>query len=139
MDTRLNNDTHSVDPTIIRKSQDVHLSRWINEPLPDLHAILSASEVSRLTRRPRWLMLGLAVLGRFPKQRAHCGKPVGWHRADVLDWLTQNIAIEPNLRSAARNCRSARPNQGCLPLDITGPCRSTCEPHRRHSAGEDRK
>jgi predicted DNA-binding transcriptional regulator AlpA len=74
--------------TIARATQDVHLPRWVNEPLPDLRAILSASEIARLTHRPRWLLLGLAAIGRFPKRRTHSGKPVGWHRADVLDWTT---------------------------------------------------
>ncbi len=94
MDTRSTSESSAVAPTIIRASQDLRLPRWVNEPLPDLRAILSANEISRLTRRPRWLLLGLAALGRFPKRRTHCGKPVGWHRADVLDWLTQNMTIE---------------------------------------------
>lgn len=116
MDTRTTSEVSTVAPTTIRASPELRLPRWVNEPLPDLRALLSASEISRLTRRPRWLLLGLAVLGRFPKQRTHCGKPVGWHRADVLDWLTQNIAIEDGHDSEPRTCRSARPRQACLPL-----------------------
>ena len=85
MDTRSTNESSPVAPTIIRTSQDLRLPRWVNEPLPDLRALLSASEISRLTRRPRWLLIGLAVLGRFPKQRTHCGKPVGWLQ-DFLCW-----------------------------------------------------
>ena len=67
MDTRSTSDSPPVAQAIIRTSQDLRLPRWVNEPLPDLCAILSASEISRLTRCPRWLLLGLAVLGRFPK------------------------------------------------------------------------
>ena len=104
MDTRSTSEGHPDDKTIARASQDVYLPRWVNEPLPDLRAILSAGEISRLTRRPRWLLLGLAVLGRFPKQRTHCGKPVGWHRADVRDWLTQHMAIEDDCKVEARTC-----------------------------------
>jgi predicted DNA-binding transcriptional regulator AlpA len=122
MDTRSTSESPPVAPTIIRAPQDLRLPRWVNEPLPDLRAILSASEISRLTRRPRWLLLGLAVLGRFPKQRTHCGKPVGWHRADVLDWLTQHMRIEPDLPSTPRTCRQARPRQACLPLEIRTSC-----------------
>ena len=76
MDTRSRNESSPAAPTIIRTSQDLRLPRWVNKLLPDLRALLSASEISHLTRRPRWLLLGLAVLGRFPKQRTHCGKAV---------------------------------------------------------------
>ena len=133
MDTRSTSESPSVAPTIIRAPQDLRLPRWVNEPLPDLRAILSASEISRLTRRPRWLLLGLAVLGRFPKQRTHCGKPVGWHRADVLDWLTQHMTIEPDRPPTTPTCRQARPRQACLPLEISSSCGARGNIHRRRS------
>lgn len=120
---------------IPRTAQALRLPRWVNEPLPDLRAILSASEISRLTRRPRWLLLGLSVLGQFPKRRTHCGKPVGWHRADVLDWLTQNMTIEPEDRSEARACRQGRPSQACLPLVVTATYRPRGKAHRHTTAG----
>lgn len=139
MDTRSPNEDHSVEITIARASQDVHLSRWVNDPLPDLRAILSASEISRLTRRPRWLLLGLAAIGRFPKRRTHCGKPVGWHRGDVMDWLTQYMTIDADSTPDARICRRARPSQACLPLELNQSRRTSCEPHRRrHSTGGKR-
>lgn len=133
MDRRSHTDNNSVAVSITPSTKDIHLPRWVNEPLPDLRAILNASDISRLTRRPRWLLLGLAVLGRFPKRRTYCGKPVGWHRADVLDWLTQSMTIGTDSRPDSRNCRHARPSQACLPLDITESRRTSCEPHRRHS------
>lgn len=136
MDTRSTSESSAVAPTIIRASQDLRLPRWVNEPLPDLRAILSASEISRLTRRPRWLLLGLAVLGRFPKQRTHCGKPVGWHRADVLDWLTRTMEIEDDYTGKTSACRSARPRQACLPLETHASQRPL--PQRRHSSGGNR-
>lgn len=138
MDTRSSTDNNPVAVSIPATTHDVRLPRWVNEPLPDVRAILSGREISRLTRRPRWLLLGLAVVGRFPKQRTHCGKPIGWHRADVLDWLTQHMTIEPDPAPETRNCRQARPSQACLPLDIH-PIRTTRgEARRRHSAGGDR-
>jgi predicted DNA-binding transcriptional regulator AlpA len=138
MDTISTSESSSVAPSIIRTSQDLRLPRWVNEPLPDLRALLTANEISRLTRRPRWLLLGLAVLGRFPKQRTHCGKPVGWHRADVLDWLTQNMAIEDDCKVEARTCRSARPRQACLPLEMDATHHPVCIPQRRHATGGNR-
>ena len=138
MDTRSTNESSPATPTIIRTSQDLRLPRWVNEPLPDLRALLSASEISRLTRRPRWLLLGLAVLGRFPKQRTHCGKPVGWHRADVLDWLTQNMTVDGARASEPRTCRSARPRQACLPLEANATPHPVRISQRRHAAGGNR-
>ena len=138
MDTGSSTDNNHVAVNIPATTHDVRLPRWVNEPLPDVHAILSGREISRLTRRPRWLLLGLAVVGRFPKQRTHCGKPIGWHRADVLDWLTQHMTIEPDLASETRHCRHARPSQACLPLEIHATQRLRSKTHRRHSAGADR-
>ena len=116
MDTRSTPESSPAAQTIIRTSQDLRLPRWVNEPLPDLRALLSASEISRLTRRPRWLLLGLAAIGRFPKRRTHCGKPVGWHRTDVLEWLAQGLSLESERPRSSRSCR---PVQGCLPLDAS--------------------
>ncbi len=130
MNTRPFPENASPGATIRRTTHDVQLPRWVNEPLPDLRAILSGREISRLTRRPRWLLLGLAALGRFPKRRTHCGKPVGWHRADVLDWLTQNMTIEADASSPPRSCRKHRPSQACLPLDIGMP--QDLHGHPRH-------
>ena len=139
MDTRSTSESSAVAPTIIRTSQHLRLPRWVNEPLPDLRAILSASEISRLTRRPRWLLLGLAVLGRFPKQRTHCGKPVGWHRADVLDWLTQNMATEPDRPVETRQSRHPRPIQACLPLDSRATEERVAQSQIRRSTGGGRQ
>jgi predicted DNA-binding transcriptional regulator AlpA len=138
MDRRSHTDNNSVAVSITPSTKDIHLPRWVNEPLPDIRAILSASDISRLTRRPRWLLLGLAVLGRFPKRRTYCGKPVGWHRADVLDWLTQNITIDDACTSEARTCRSARPRQACLPLALDATPHPVLIPQRRHAAGGNR-
>ena len=138
MDTQSTSESSASATTIIRASQELRLPRWVNEPLPDLRAILSAREISRLTRRPRWLLLGLAVLGRFPKQRTHCGKPVGWHRADVLDWLTQNMTVDGARASEPRTCRSARPRQACLPLEANATPHPVRISQRRHAAGGNR-
>lgn len=135
MDTRSTSESSAVEPTTIRTPQDLRLPRWVNEPLPDLRALLSTSEISRLTRRPRWLLLGLAVLGRFPKQRTHCGKPVGWHRADVLDWLTQNMTIEADRPRTTRHRQHTRPKQICLPLQVRPSRESLDECRRCHSNG----
>jgi predicted DNA-binding transcriptional regulator AlpA len=138
MDTRSTTDNNPAAVNMPANTHDVRLPRWVNEPLPDVRAILSGREISRLTRRPRWLLLGLAALGQFPKRRTHCGKPIGWHRADVLDWLTQHMTIEPERPTKARRCRHERPSQTCLPLEIRPTRRLNSAAHRRHCAGGDR-
>lgn len=65
----------------------VTLSPWINERFPGWHQLLSAHEVARLTRRPRWLLSGMALVGRFPKKHCFRGRKIGWLRAEVIDWL----------------------------------------------------
>lgn len=138
MDTRSSTDNNPVAVNIPATTHDVRLPRWVNEPLPDVRAILSGREISRLTRRPRWLLLGLAVVGRFPKQCTHRGKSIGWHRADVLDWLTQHMTIDSDPAPETRNCRRTRPSQACLPLEVNPTRRLRSKAHRRHSAGGDR-
>jgi len=105
----------------------LQLSHWINEPLPDLRLILSGHDVSRLTRRPRWLLIGLALLGRFPKQRRYHGRPVGWHRSDILDWLSHGLSISAECPSTPRRCPRRHPRQSCLPLECRIPCAAAHE------------
>ena len=66
---------------------DVPLSRWVNERLPAWNEILTSHEVARLTRRHHWLLNALTLVGRFPKKHQFRGRPVGWLRADVEEWL----------------------------------------------------
>jgi predicted DNA-binding transcriptional regulator AlpA len=84
----------------------VALSPWVNEPLPPFQELLSAHDVARLTRRPKLIISGLVLLRRFPKKRRFRGRQVGWLRADVLDWMTRELATddrsdEPGVRRAS--------------------------------------
>ena len=99
----------------------VLLTRWINEPLPDIRLLLSSRDVARITRRPRWQVLSLTVLGRFPRRHYYQGRSLGWHRDDVLAWLTQGLSLAPK-RSLPRFCATRHPRQPCLPLDCKVPC-----------------
>jgi len=67
----------------------VSLSPWVNEPLPPIEELLTARDVARLTRRARWMVASLALLGRLPRQRRYHGRSVGWLRSDVLYWLAR--------------------------------------------------
>ena len=97
----------------------VRISPWVNEPLPDLQRILCSRDLARLTRRPRWILHGLALIGRFPHQRRFHGRLVGWCRAEVLEWLTNGLRVanderfqRPPPKCGARLRRN--PGQACL-------------------------
>lgn len=105
----------------------VSLSRWVNErPLP-ITEILSAHDVARLTRRPVWVLTGLALIGRFPKKLKHRGRRIGWCRSDVLDWMSRDLAVAPVKQervNSHRHCSRRQTPQACLPLDCATPCPS---------------
>ena len=95
------------------------ISRWVNEPYPPLGALLSAHDVARLTRRPRWMMMGLGLIGMFPRRRRLRGQWVGWYRSEVLAWIARNP------RSMTGNVTLERPaaapyRQGRLLFDEFG-------------------
>ncbi|QOJ31398.1 MAG: AlpA family phage regulatory protein [Gammaproteobacteria bacterium] len=95
----------------------VVLSRWVNERCPALAEILSAHDVARLTRRPCWVLLGLSLVGRFPKRTTYRGRSVGWSRSEVLAWMTRELELDPEQR-IPRRCRRGRPHQRRLPLSL---------------------
>ena len=102
----------------------VTLSPWVNEPLPPFQELLSAHDVARLTRRPRLVISGLVLLRRFPKKRRFRGRQIGWLRAEVLEWLARDLAIDDGPEPPPR-CRARRqPHQKCLPFE----CGSSCAP-----------
>src|ERR1700756_1902587 len=71
--------------------KNVTLSRWVNERFPAWEQLLSAHDVARLTRRPRWIVLSMVMLGRFPRKHRFHGRGIGWMRSDVLDWLADDL------------------------------------------------
>jgi len=110
----------------------VTISPWVNEPLPDVRGILCSRDLARLTRRPRWELFGLALLGKFPRKKRYRGRPIGWCRAEVLEWMTRELAVapEPHERlNAPRRCARRHARQTCLPLE----CGSCCTRAREYS------
>jgi hypothetical protein len=105
----------------------VTTSPWVNEPLPDVHGILCSRDLARLIRRPRWLLCGLALIGKFPRKKRYRGRVVGWCRAEVLEWMTRELAVETESHkrlNAPRRCARRQAGQQCLPLECTSPCMS---------------
>jgi predicted DNA-binding transcriptional regulator AlpA len=117
----------------------VTISPWVNEPLPDLQGILSSRDLARLTRRSRWMLCGLALIGRFPRKKRYRGGLAGWCRAEVLEWMTRELSVETESHerlNRPRRCSRRHPRQGCLPLECASPClparrsRTTCSLER---------
>src|ERR1700728_5122757 len=76
------------------RSRSVVLSPWINERFPAWEQLLSAHDVARLSRRPRWLLPGLMLLGRFPRTRRYHGRDIGWLRSDIVHWLSKHLELK---------------------------------------------
>src|SRR5258706_5694909 len=76
------------------RAATVTLSPWVNEPLPNIQGILCSRDLARLTRRPRWVLCGLALIGKFPRKKSYRGRVVGWCRMEVLEWMTRDLAVE---------------------------------------------
>jgi predicted DNA-binding transcriptional regulator AlpA len=107
------------------RASRISVSPWVNEPLLDLREILSSHDIARLTRRPRWVLCGLALMGKFPRKKRYRGRMVGWCRTEVLEWMTRDLAVETEndeRLNAPRRCARRRPRQACLPLDCAAPC-----------------
>ncbi len=106
----------------------VTISPWVNEPLPNIQWILGSRDLARLTRRPRWELFGLALIGKFPCKKRYRGRPVGWCRAEVLEWMTRELAVVSETQerlNAPRRCARRHARQQCLPLECLEPCRAT--------------
>ena len=105
----------------------VTLSRWVNESPPSYQEVLTAHDVSRLTRRPRWVLETLTLFGRFPKKQRFHGRRIGWRRHEVLRWLGSE---EGRVDTAFVNSFSSKQKQLELHLRHR-PCRHA-RSHRSH-------
>jgi predicted DNA-binding transcriptional regulator AlpA len=100
------------------RTGDVSPSKWVNKPMPALTEILSAHEVARVTRRHRWILSALILLGRFPRRQRFRGRRIGWLRRDVADWLARDCQTSIHRSARAQQpCSAALRNQSCLPLE----------------------
>ncbi len=112
-------------------ARPIVLSRWINEPYPPLTELLSAYDVARLTRRPRWLLVGLTLIGRFPKRARFRGRTLGWWLSDVLEWMARDLEIARDQATSSQPCLRGQPRQTCLSLESAVRIDSTAPKHAR--------
>lgn len=111
--------------TPVLRTNNVSLSRWVNEPFPPWNDILTAHEVARLTRRHRWIVSTLTLLGRFPKKQRFRGRRIGWLRSDVVHWLAKNQRPSGCFpKRPYPSCSTIRV-QKCLALEHTALCAPT--------------
>src|SRR2546429_7477667 len=108
----------------------VTLSKWVNERFPPWEQLLTAHDVARLIRRPRWVLLSMMLLGRFPRKQCFHGRRIGWLRDDVLDWTGQGASFDEGRAPLLRQ-RFSR-------LEGMGPCaarrsRNPCSARRAES------
>ena len=92
------------------------LSKWVHERFPPWEQLLSAHDVARLTRRPRWVLLGLMLLGRFPRKHCFHGRRIGWLRDDVLDWIGKGASFNEARAPQFRPKFARSGYDGCAPM-----------------------
>jgi hypothetical protein len=96
---------------------EMRLSRWVNERLPPIQDLLCSHDVERLTRRPRWILEGLGLIGRFPRRKVFRGRKLGWCRAEVFDWMsTRRLDSTGTTEAVVQSAEPAKPDQLRLPL-----------------------
>ena len=112
------------------------ISPWVNEPLPPLAELLSTHDVARLLRRPSWVLLGLSLIGRFPRKLRFHGRRVGWCRSEIIDWMSREVTMTGSGCADTRRLPNESPAQLRLPLVRTS-CRpkGTCNGHHAASGG----
>src|ERR1700693_2521204 len=119
----MNSDESSpVHPASPAASYRVSLSPYVNEQFPNWEELLSARDVARLTRRSRWMVLSLALLGRFPRKRRFRGRGIGWLRSDVIHWLSKDLRATTCHSAPAQTLRPRVARQTSLPLECTDAC-----------------
>jgi len=119
--------------------RNISLSKYVNERFPAWEQLLSAHDVARLTRRPRWWLLSMAVLGQFPRKQRFHGRGIGWLRADVMDWMAKDIRNTQCHTLPTSVAQSEIARQRSLPLSHAhplrrdrksrGPCMQSRNPH----------
>jgi hypothetical protein len=110
------------------RTDNLSLSKWVNEPLPPWSEIVNAHEVARLTRRHRWILSASTLLGRFLRRQHFRGRRIGWLRSDVAVRLVR--------KQGASNRHSQRPQHPCSTVRLRKclPLRCTALRVRAHAA-----
>jgi predicted DNA-binding transcriptional regulator AlpA len=108
----------------------VAISPFLEERFPPLNQLLTAHDVARLVRRPRWYFCGLALLGTFPAKRRFRGRWAGWIRSDVSQWMQKNLRV-PSAHPVKANPAKVIARQRRLPLGRTELCPSIRRQRRR--------
>jgi predicted DNA-binding transcriptional regulator AlpA len=101
------------------------VSTWVNVKIPAWDHVLTAHDIARLTRRQRWILSTLTILGRFPKKQRFRGREIGWLRASVLVWIASRHARGAPVfrrRTTRHLCRPLERSSTCAALKNLGAC-----------------
>jgi len=112
-------------------SKNVTLSPWVNERFPTWEQLLSAHDVARLTRRPRWWLLSMTALGQFPRKQRFHGRGIGWRRADVLNWMAKDSRTASGHR---RGTTSLLQRRSSCQMSLSLECTIACSARRNRGA-----
>ena len=94
-----------VNANVLPVHREITISRWVNESLPAWDQVLTAHELARLMRRPRWLLCGMALPRRFPQEHRFRGYKIGWLRSEILGWMDSGFRADSaitKIRAAAK-------------------------------------
>jgi hypothetical protein len=119
-------ETSPVTPAAPASSRRVSLSPYVNGEFPNWEELFSAHDVAQLTRRPHYMGLSLALLGRFPCIRRFYNRGIGWLRSEVLRWLTRDPRTTHYRANPAPVARSRAAPPG-LALEQTHLARTVCK------------
>ncbi len=108
----------------------IAISPFLDEQFPSLDQLLTAHDVAKLVRRPRWYFCGLALLGRFPAKRRFRGRWAGWMRSDVSLWMQKNLSV-PSAHPVKAKPAKVIARQRHLPFGRTEWCPSIRRRRRR--------
>jgi predicted DNA-binding transcriptional regulator AlpA len=113
----------------VTRPSTVTVSKWVNERLPPWSELLTSHEAARLTRRHRWTLSAVVLLGCFPKKVQFQGRKLGWLRGDVECWLGRNHRRSAELRECGKfRCSGRRTRQPCA-LRVAPPRRPLLNDH----------
>jgi predicted DNA-binding transcriptional regulator AlpA len=100
-------------PRDLARTVDIALSKWVNEGLPPCRDLLSAHDIARITRRPRWVLELLALTGGFPAKASFQGRPLGWLRHDVVNWMAGSLSVSVEAAAEGAQFAQTPTHRGC--------------------------
>lgn len=81
----------------------VSVPQWIHERFPPLHELLCTHDLARLSRRLRWVIAGLCLIGRISKKLKLHKRAIRRHRSEAVAGWAENLGITRGRGKAKRS------------------------------------